>query len=105
MEDRRNINRRKRYQENREIINREKARPCVDCGIQYNPWIMQFDHRDPKDKAFAIGAGKIPSREALIAEIKKCQVVCSNCHAERSHKQRIEKKFLDAVNDPQLRLL
>jgi len=45
---------------------------------------MQFDHVRGV-KSFGIG-GRVTSRvETLAAEIAKCDVVCANCHAERTH--------------------
>jgi hypothetical protein len=81
------------YEEKRELINRSKMMPCKDCGIQYNPWIMQFDHLDPKNKKFTIGGGKISSfnLEEVREEISKCEVVCSNCHHNRTHKRKLPK--------------
>lgn len=68
--------------------------PCTDCGQKYPFYIMQFDHREPDKKEFTIGriAQLTPSMERLKAEIAKCDLVCANCHASRSHFQR-EKKF------------
>lgn len=75
------------YQKMKEIANRAKMVPCADCGVQYNPWIMQFDHRDIHAKKFTIGkTGKMSSEKRLIEEIAKCDVVCANCHCDRTHK-------------------
>jgi len=63
-------------------------KPCFDCGIQYSPWVMQFDHINPFQKKFTIADMINGSLEDLKKEISKCQVVCANCHAERTHKQR-----------------
>lgn len=73
----------------REFLNRAKMKPCVDCGIQYNPWVMDFDHRDPSAKEFSIGMNKRRSLKNLQIEIDKCDVVCANCHRERTHKQTL----------------
>lgn len=66
-----------------------KDKPCKDCGIKYSPWIMDFDHRDPKKKLYKISA--MISVNAKLEDIKleadKCDVVCSNCRRERTHKQ------------------
>ena len=81
---------RNRYFNNlKELIIREKCRPCVDCKIQYNPWVMDFDHLEKFDKKFSIGqAGKTRiSLKIIKEEILKCEVVCSNCHRERTHKR------------------
>jgi hypothetical protein len=79
----------------REFVNREKMKPCGDCGVQYNPWVMQFDHREPKSKLDTIAnlVGNSRSLEVVKTEIAKCDVVCANCHSERTHRQRINKQI------------
>jgi hypothetical protein len=49
---------------------------------------MDFDHRDPADESLSIAAGKVllKSRDLLLAEIAKCDIVCANCHAARSYR-------------------
>lgn len=74
-------------QRRNDFVNRAKMKPCADCGIQYNPWVMEFDHRDPGQKINCISLIKAHSFEALKIEIAKCDVVCANCHCERTHKQ------------------
>jgi hypothetical protein len=79
---------RKYQRSRREFINRAKMRPCMDCKKQYSPWIMHFDHRNPKEKIFNIGgSGKSKSFTDLKSEMRKCDVVCANCHADRTHKR------------------
>jgi hypothetical protein len=74
---------------NREYVTRMKMVPCKDCGIQYKPWIMQFDHRNPHKKEFELSdLYKSYSIKRIQAEIDKCDVVCANCHAERTHCNR-----------------
>lgn len=60
-----------------------KAQPCADCGKQYPYWVMDFDHRPGEDKVCDVGGSK--SRAKRLAEAKKCDIVCSNCHRERTH--------------------
>jgi hypothetical protein len=75
----------------REFIHRAKDKSCADCGNRFAFYIMQFDHVRGI-KLFNIGdygqfgAGAI-SRRKLIAEIAKCDVVCANCHAERTYQR------------------
>lgn len=83
----------------REIIREAKNRPCADCGTQYPYYVMQFDHLDPSEKSFAIGIAATRSPEVLRAEIAKCEVVCANCHAERTHQQWMAKAFTKEVSD------
>lgn len=71
---------------NREIIRAAKEVPCADCGIEYPYYVMQFDHLG--EKKFNIGqTGPSCAREKLLAEIAKCEVVCANCHSERSYQR------------------
>lgn len=77
--------------QNRAIIREAKNRPCVDCGIQYPPYVMQFDHLDRTEKRFEVSDIGARTAETLRAEIAKCEVVCANCHAERTH-QRVQQR-------------
>jgi hypothetical protein len=67
-----------------------KQVPCADCEGEYPYYVMQFDHDPSTEKLAAIsrlmqaGAAEVK----LMAEIRKCEVVCANCHAERTY-QRI----------------
>lgn len=70
----------------RKVIDSYKNQPCADCGNTYPAFVMQFDHRDPKEKKFSIGElGTRKSKKDLIEEIEKCDVVCANCHALRTY--------------------
>ena len=65
-----------------------KSRPCVDCNVQYAPWIMQFDHVRGKKVADVSTLAQHGSEKAMLEEIEKCDVVCANCHADRTHRRR-----------------
>lgn len=58
---------------------------CMDCG-EADPVVLEFDHRNPKDKKFTIGTSKGVKRpiEDFIAELDKCDTVCANCHRKRT---------------------
>lgn len=74
----------------RDITRTAKDVPCLDCGQRFPHYIMDFDHRPGEMKAFAISARNSmnASLDRLIAEIAKCDVVCSNCHRERTHQRK-----------------
>lgn len=70
----------------REWVDKIKSVPCHDCGNIFPPYVMDFDHRDPKMKKFTIGGNLASySRRALEEEISKCDIVCANCHRIRTH--------------------
>jgi hypothetical protein len=63
-------------------------RHCVDCG-EKNPIVLEFDHRDPSEKKFAIGQNPRGRKlNDIIAEAQKCDVRCSNCHLIRTASQK-----------------
>ena len=68
----------------RAILREAKAKPCMDCGVSYPYYVMDLDHQ--RDKIMNV-SGFIRSKNipALKLEIAKCEVVCANCHRERTH--------------------
>lgn len=63
---------------------------CAGCGIDYPYWIMEFDHRPGVVKIGNVSAiYKTHSFEEVKAEIEKCDVVCSNCHKDRTRSRMI----------------
>ena len=80
---------------NREYVwNLKENTPCVDCGQTYPPYVMQFDHViDEKRDNVADMVRKSLSLETIQTEIDKCEIVCANCHAERTHSRRQEDLF------------
>lgn len=80
---------RRRAQENAEWIRELKCIPCMDCGITYPHYVMDFDHRDGSDKKFDIASNaRRLAKSTLQKEIEKCDIVCSNCHRERTYHWR-----------------
>lgn len=73
----------------REFIRAAKDVPCMDCGVKYSYYVMDFDHRE--DKAFNISnmMARMMSIDTIQKEMNKCDVICSNCHRERTHKRRL----------------
>ena len=75
---------------NRDFVRQIKSvTPCADCRASYPPYVMQFDHLgQDKDRDVAALVASPVSLARLEAEIAKCEVVCANCHAERTHQRR-----------------
>lgn len=92
-ENHKSLHNKRRYQNQkvqrgrlRNWIREVKAKPCVDCGIQYPYYVMQFDHIDSKNFTIANAIHK-KTQNQLEQEIAKCDIVCANCHAERTYKR------------------
>jgi len=81
------INNKKRSEYIHRIVKEAKNKPCFDCGIIYPYYVMDFDHI--RDKKFLVSnAVNIKcSIKIILEEIKKCEVVCSNCHRIRTFKR------------------
>lgn len=61
------------------------GKTCVDCGLLYPPYVMDFDHvKGPKMKGISDLVQQGPSLVVLSREINKCVLVCANCHRERT---------------------
>lgn len=65
----------------REWINSFKQTACADCGKQYPASIMDFDHVSG-DKLGKVSS--FLSKERILKEIEKCDVVCALCHRIRT---------------------
>lgn len=81
---------RQRKIEMRAWVDEQKSVPCMDCEENYPPYVMDMDHRDPKTKVANINdLIKQGSWKKLKQEVEKCDVVCSNCHRERTHQRAL----------------
>ena len=53
---------------------------------EYPYYVMDLDHRDPSTKLYAPAKLiTLGSMKKAIEEVAKCDVVCANCHRERTH--------------------
>jgi hypothetical protein len=59
--------------------------PCHDCGDTFPVWVMHWDHLPEFEKISHISqmVGS-RTREAIVEELKKCELVCANCHVMRT---------------------
>ena len=77
-----------RVQEQRDYIWSKKSCPCKDCGVQYPPWVMEFDHvRGVKRYNLSKLSRCQASWKTIDDEIAKCEVVCANCHRDRTYRR------------------
>lgn len=68
-----------------QLLKEQKSGPCMDCGGQFHYSQMDFDHIRGIKK-FEINRAMVVSKakQAVIDEIAKCELVCSNCHRFRT---------------------
>lgn len=82
-------NRKVDREKNLKLLIEAKNKPCADCGEKYPPYVMDFDHLPGAPKVANVAA--MPgawSEKTILAEIAKCEVVCANCHRERTYQRR-----------------
>lgn len=59
---------------------------CLYCEVKYdgkNAAMFQFHHRNPEEKAFALGQNTINDKtwKDVLIELEKCNLLCANCHS------------------------
>lgn len=62
---------------------------CQRCG-ESHPAVLQFHHSDPTKKEIMIADAlrRGWSRERILEEAGKCEVLCANCHAKHHAKEQ-----------------
>jgi hypothetical protein len=61
---------------------------CSTCG-ESRWWTLDFHHRDPLEKENNIGDILVRNgRNKVLEEIKKCIVLCANCHRDHHYRER-----------------
>ena len=77
-----------RRKKKREFLADLKNKACADCGGNFPHYVMEFDHvpeRGKKSFSVASGGNWSLKNGPLIEELKKCDVVCANCHRVRTY--------------------
>lgn len=59
------------------------GKPCADCGGTFHPVSMDFDHVHGPKVCDVSRMVNYPWASVL-AEVAKCELVCSNCHRVRT---------------------
>lgn len=75
-----------KYLEQRAFLNEQKNKPCQDCGNRFDPCQMDFDHCKGEAKVKDVSRMFHWAQDKILAEIAKCELVCSNCHRDRTQK-------------------
>jgi hypothetical protein len=78
----------KRREENaRKVFDFLAQNSCQICG-ESDPVVLEFDHRNGLEKSASISnLIRDASWETIESEIRKCDVLCANCHRRKSAAQ------------------
>jgi len=67
------------------LVRLAKNVPCLDCKRIFKPEQMDFDHvRGLKKFNLSVAYRKASSVAALYREFEKCDLICANCHRDRT---------------------
>jgi penicillin-binding protein-related factor A (putative recombinase) len=75
------------YKRKRKFVAEFKNAPCTDCYGWFHPVQMDFDHRPGEKKEFSISQPRISKLVEFYKEMKKCDLVCANCHRLRTYRR------------------
>jgi hypothetical protein len=78
-----------RYKRRRHWLDKYKTtQRCCECGYNAHPAALDFDHIDPSTKEFTIPQYvERANLKRLMGEVRKCRVICANCHRIHSREQ------------------
>ncbi len=78
----------KRYKERKKRALKFLGGCCKICSSQEK---LEFDHADPKKKKFTIAKFWSYSEKIFWDEVKKCQLLCKQCHVKKTAKYMMAK--------------
>ena len=66
----------------------KKELQCEKCGEKRH-WVLDFHHNDPSKKDGNVSSfSRKGNKKKLLEEIKKCKVLCANCHRDFHYKEK-----------------
>ena len=83
------INKKLNSDRNKNFLKRyKKIVGCTICGWKKSTWGLHFDHINPDTKRKGVAEMAFYSRETIKKEMRKCRLICANCHSVRTQQQR-----------------
>jgi len=78
------ISQQKRGRDRKLMLIEKMGSACSICGYDRNFAALEFHHTEPSKKLFQLDLRSLSNRkwEAIEDEVKKCRLLCSNCHTE-----------------------
>ena len=63
------------------------------CTVCESTEDLEFDHVDPSLKSFNISSNLTASNVDILRELSKCQLLCANCHIEKTRRESLAAGF------------
>lgn len=73
----------------RRYLREQRAKPCTDCRRSFPWYVMEFDHPLGRGNDLTIADAATYGVDRLQREIQQCELVCANCHLERTHQRAV----------------
>lgn len=73
--------------EARELLNRLKSGPCVDCGVRYKSCQMDLVRRNGSTK-LPMSQLLLRSQTTIVKDANECDLLCANCGRLRIWKRQ-----------------
>lgn len=68
----------------------KQRRGCIDCKENYPYWVLEFDHLENKSFTISNYRNHTVDIDLIKKEIEKCEVVCANCHKNRTFLRQLK---------------
>tara|TARA_R110000850_G_scaffold200020_1_gene326219 strand:- start:82 stop:672 length:591 start_codon:yes stop_codon:yes gene_type:complete len=82
------INKKLNSDRNKNFLKRyKKIVGCTICGWKKSTWGLHFDHINPDTKRKGVAEMAFYSRETIKKEMRKCRLICANCHSIHTQQQ------------------
>ena len=81
----------KRRTKRRAFVNRVKTKyGCKKCGYNEHPVALHLNHINPTNKLYSIAEMISQSKPWIMIkeEIRKCEILCANCHSIHSYEEK-----------------
>ena len=90
-----------RAKKNKLVSRYKMLKGCKFCGYKKNPSALEFDHINPKTKIGEVSKMVHAnfSVKKLKEEIRKCRVLCSNCHKIKTSEQQFDFNYRTKIED------
>tara|TARA_R110001592_G_scaffold125056_1_gene334288 strand:+ start:47 stop:490 length:444 start_codon:yes stop_codon:yes gene_type:complete len=72
------------------LNNYKLSKGCQKCGYNESPYALEFHHRDRHNKSNNVSNIRKSSwtqLDNIVKEVKKCDILCSNCHKILTQKE------------------
>ena len=77
---------------------------CFICGYAKNYAALDLHHINPKEKSFNWDKLKLRKWEDVITEVKKCVLLCANCHREQHNPAAALDSIAGNIANPALQI-